>query len=221
MERIVHQIFLLGRLVLLFTKRNIVPISILATPFAAYFIFKKSRRMSSLDHLPRRFKNFEFKGFVTKVGDGDGFRAVHIPLLRFRSSIKGVEPFSIRLAGIDAPEVRFFDRPEQPFAKEAREELRRMVLNKNVRIRVLDIDHYRRIVAMVFVRKNALQNLNVNLEMVRNGLACVYNGTKTSFGGLKSKFVEEERRAQKKKLGIWSDPTFILPKEYKEKHRVK
>ncbi|ELA42200.1 uncharacterized protein VICG_00843 [Vittaforma corneae ATCC 50505] len=221
MDRIMHQIFLLNRHMLFFMKENILPISILVTPLTIYFVFKKSRRMTSLDHLPRRFKSFEFKGIVTKVGDGDGFKVVHMPLLRFKSSIKGIEPLSIRLAGIDAPEVRFFDRPEQPFAKEAREELRRLVLNKKVKIRVLDIDHYRRIVAMVFVRKNTFQNLNVNLEMVKKGLACVYDSAKTSFGGLKSRFIEEEKRAQKKKLGIWSDPSFILPREFKEKHRMR
>lgn len=205
--------------ILPFVVRNIIPISILGLPFVGYFIYRHTRRMTSVVDLPRNFMDFTFKGFVCKVGDGDGFKAVHVPLLRLTSGCQDAEPLSIRLAGIDAPEVRLFNRPEQPFAKEARGELKKLVLNRKVDIRVLDVDQYRRIVAMVHVRRWGLWSLNVNIEMVRRGMACVYTGAGASFGGLKTKLVEEESIARARRLGIWSDPIYESPMEFKRRFR--
>lgn len=198
-----------------FLKNNLFPLSILFVPLLLYFIYTKSRRITKLAHLPKNFKNFQFKAFVTKVGDGDGFKAIHIPLIRFSSNLKGIESLSIRLAGIDAPEVRYFNRPEQPFSKESKEELTKLILNKKVKIKVLNIDRYNRIIGMVYLKKNIFKYFNVNIEMIRKGMACVYLSSITSFGGIKEEFLKEEKKAKTKKIGIWSDPNFILPQLYK------
>ena len=48
-------------------------------------------------------RNVTIEGRVTRVGDGDGFRMLHhpeYPLIRYPTTL------SVRLAGVDAPEVR-------------------------------------------------------------------------------------------------------------------
>lgn len=106
-------------------------------------------------------------GKCTSVGDADGFRLYHTPgppLYRdlmyssvpaqrsdgggssgsSSSSLHGSHPphtatISIRLAGADAPELAHFGRPAQPFAKEAKDELQRLVLGKTVWCQVRDV----------------------------------------------------------------------------------
>lgn len=197
-----------------FLTQNMIPISILTLPFIFYFIFKHSRRISSINDLPRT-PGFEFNAFVSRVGDGDGFWAIHVPLLRCVSKTAMALP--VRLAGIDAPEVRYFSRPEQPFSREARDELRALILHRVVKIRVLDIDTYGRIIGIVYV---GLWRKNVNIEMVRKGLACVYTGTCVSFEGMKEKLVEVEKKAKEKRIGIWSQEDYISPMEFKRRNKI-
>jgi endonuclease YncB( thermonuclease family) len=51
-------------------------------------------------------RNVSIVGLVTRVGDGDGFRILHYPkypLVRVPTTL------SVRLAGVDAPEVIYFN----------------------------------------------------------------------------------------------------------------
>ncbi|KAJ5086093.1 hypothetical protein N7532_010864 [Penicillium argentinense] len=59
----------------------------------------------------------------------------------------------IRLAGVDAPELAHFGRPEQPFAREAHAWLTGYLLNRRIRAFVYRQDQYNRVVASVFVRR--------------------------------------------------------------------
>lgn len=47
-------------------------------------------------------KNVTIHGIVSKVGDGDGFRLLHHPKYPL---VRASETLSVRLAGVDAPEV--------------------------------------------------------------------------------------------------------------------
>lgn len=82
-------------------------------------------------------------GKCTSVGDADGFRLYHTPgppvyrnMLYGNIGKKSHPPnsktISVRLAGADAPELAHFGKPAQPFAKEAKEELQKIVLGKTV-----------------------------------------------------------------------------------------
>jgi hypothetical protein len=106
-------------------------------------------------------------GRCTSVGDADGFRLYHTPGPPiFRSMIYGEssntsskkatqgngraashETLSIRLAGADAPESSHFGKPGQPLAKEAKEELEKLVLEKTVWCQAAHIDQYQRLVS--------------------------------------------------------------------------
>ena len=82
----------------------------------------------------------------------------------------------IRLVGIDAPETSHKKRePGQPFSQKSKKYLTGLVLNKSVDVKSYGTDRYGRTLAVVFV-----DGKNVNLEMVRAGLAEVYRGPPAS-----------------------------------------
>ena len=69
-----------------------------------------------------------FTGPVTKVHDGD---SIHI-------TPKGKKRVIIRLAGIDAPEIK------QPFGIASRDKLRSMILNRTAKAKCHKVDRYKR-----------------------------------------------------------------------------
>lgn len=151
-------------------------------------------------------------GLVTHVGDGDGFK-VEVSSKFFSCSKSKI--VSVRLAGIDAPEVRNYNKPGQPMSKESKKMLKGLILGKMVRLECLDTDRYGRIIAMAHVKKMLFLYKNVNLEMVRTGMAAVYHSKNASYGNIKMQLIDLEQEAKKKKIGIWSLNTFEHPQEFK------
>lgn len=163
---------------------------------------------------------FWMKGIVTQVGDGDGFSISHQPLFRSASSGNGCS-LKVRMVAIDAPEVRCYNKPEQPFAKEAKEHLQALILNKLVTMNVYKLDLYNRMLWMVYVKNGWFGSINVNLEMIKSGLACVYESSYTTFGGMEDVFRKEEALAKINKRGMWINSNTILPIDYKKMYRNK
>jgi endonuclease YncB( thermonuclease family) len=124
---------------------------------------------------------------VARVTDGD--------TIRVRA---GDNRVVIRLVGIDAPETsRGKNEPGQAFSDQASKRLASLVLNRTVEIKPYGQDRYGRTLAEVFV-----EGKNVNLEMVKAGLAEVYRGA-PALGldlGLYRKAEEDARNAR---LGMW------------------
>lgn len=90
---------------------------------------------------------------VIRVFDGDTFLA---------RTADGAE-LRVRLSEIDAPEKG------EPWSNRARDRLRQLIDQREVSIRLFDIDSYRRLVARVYVG-----DTDVNAVLVREGLAAVY-----------------------------------------------
>jgi endonuclease YncB( thermonuclease family) len=109
--------------------------------------------------LPKHILAAQFK--VIRVYDGDTIKAKSIS-----------KEITIRLVGIDAPETsKKKNEPGQPYSRKAREYLNDLILNKMIDIRDYGADLYRRILGEVFVN-----GINVNLQMIKVGLAEVYKG---------------------------------------------
>ena len=74
---------------------------------------------------------------------------------------------------------------------------------------------------MVFVKKYILWIFpvwrNVSLEMVKVGLACVYNNSMGVYGGIRQELELEEKRAKAKRRGMWSLKSVVTPMDYKRK----
>jgi micrococcal nuclease len=114
------------------------------------------------------------------------------------------ERLRIRLAEIDAPERG------QPWSARARQALRDKILDRRVRLDVIDIDRYGRSVAHVW-----LGNRHVNRELVREGHAWAY------LHYLRDEtLLADENHAREHRLGLWSMPEPVEPWRWRRGSRT-
>jgi endonuclease YncB( thermonuclease family) len=150
-------------------------------------------------------------GIVTKVSDGD---TIHLTTPE-QTKLK------VRLYGIDAPETDKINnhtgrvsKPGQPYGEESWKALESKIMGKKVRMEILDIDKYRRMVGMI-----DLDNRNINLEMVREGYAESFiEYLKEPY---RSEFMKVEKEARSTKRGIWSLPEYERPREFRKRLKVR
>ncbi len=149
------------------------------------------------------FKGQKFK--VLKVYDGDTIKVTGLDLT-----------FKIRLVGIDCPETEYGKRPGQPFSQKAKLYLKNLLNSKTVSIKSYGTGGYNRQLAEVFVNGK-----NINLEMIKAGLAEVYKGRRPK--SLDSKtYLMEESRAKRAKKGMWNQSkSYVSPKQWRKDHPSK
>jgi micrococcal nuclease len=141
---------------------------------------------------------------VNRVTDGDTIQVI----------ADGTK-ITIRLVGIDAPEVSHAkNQPGQPFGEVATKHLAGMVLNKTAEIKSYGPDRYGRTLGEVFVDAK-----NINLEMVKAGLAEVYRGTPAK-GQNMEPYWKAEEEAKAAKRGIWAlGDKYRSPREWRKTHQ--
>ena len=143
---------------------------------------------------------------VTEVCDGDTIKVKGY----------GVE-IKLRLAGIDAPEttknkIGFGQR----YSQEARGYLSGMVLNKTIEIKGHGYIHFDLMLGTVF-----LDGKNINLEMVRAGLAEVYRREPPKDLNL-DPFFKAERQSRAEKKGIWiQGDGYVSPRTWRKRQKLK
>ena len=137
---------------------------------------------------------------VSRVIDGDTIEVK-----------KGATKIIVRLVGVDAPEAsRKKHEPGQPYSQQAIQHLNKLVLNRTVDVKTFGTDRYGRALAEVFVGGN-----NVNLEMVKAGLAEAYRGTPAS-GHNMEPYWRAEEEARKASRGMWQlGDKYVSPREYR------
>ncbi|TKA23015.1 hypothetical protein B0A50_07233 [Salinomyces thailandicus] len=199
------------------------------------------RRIPSVDYLkPGLLRRRSLYGYVSRVGDGDNFHLFHTPggrLLgwgwlpwRRMSDIKKFKgkTVPVRIAGVDAPERAHFGRPEQPHSQEALDWLQSFILHRYVRAYPYRKDQYGRAVSTVYRRRWLFWKSDVGYNMLKRGLATVYEAKFGSeFGGKEEQYKAAEARAREKKVGMWQQPGVVAkllgrkqhttesPREYK------
>lgn len=132
-----------------------------------------------------------WSGKVVGVADGDTITVLH--------NGKGEK---IRLYGIDTPEKR------QAYGKRAKQFTSDMVSGKIVEVETKDTDRYGRIVGIVSVNGESL-----NEALIKDGFAWVYrNYCKESFC---EDWLNLESVARYGKIGLWSDPIPIPPWDFR------
>lgn len=150
-------------------------------------------------------------GTVTKVTDGD---TIHV------TTPEGTK-LKVRLYGIDAPETPKVNqrsgrisKPGQPHGEESWKALEIKIMRKQVKLDIIDIDKYRRMVGIVW-----LGDRNINLEMLSEGYAEAYvEYLKPPY---RSEFIEAEREAKSANKGIWKLPEYERPKDFRKRLKVR
>ncbi|UFS72783.1 thermonuclease family protein [Geomonas sp. RF6] len=144
-------------------------------------------------------------GFVIKVADGDTITVIDSLGTKVR----------VRLYGIDAPEIEKINKrtdriskPGQPYGDEAWKALSGKILRQSVKLDVIAVDLYRRLVCLVW-----LGSRNINQEMVAEGWAWAYRDyLETPYA---SEFIDAEVRARNSKLGLWQGVNQLPPWEFR------
>jgi endonuclease YncB( thermonuclease family) len=140
----------------------------------------------------------------TRVTDGDTINVIsngHKEIIRF--------------VGIDAPETSKKKHEQgQPFSQKSTKYLAGLVLNKSVDVQSYGTDRYGRTLAVVFV-----DGKNVNLEMVKAGLAEVYRGPPAKGLDL-APYWKAETEAREAGREMWSlGDKYISPREWRRGKR--
>ena len=136
----------------------------------------------------------EVKGVVYKIIDGDSI------VVRLEKGKK----IEVRLYGIDSPEY------DQPYSKLSKRYLVQKVLKKAVFLNIIDIDRYKRQVAMVRQDK-----LIINSELVKLGYAWVY--PKYCKKDTCKVWKKYQKKAKKSRKGLWKDKKPTSPWQWKHK----
>lgn len=162
------------------------------------------------------------RGRAVRVSDGDTIRFLHAPTWWSPTSLKKGENSSttalpIRICTIDTPETAKFGKSGQPFGPEAKENLKSLLKNKRVNVRLLQRDQYSRGVAQVYTGRLFLKKF-VDEQMLKDGLAEVYTGGGAVYGpkGL-DEYLAIQEEAQQEKKGIWSQKNRESAAEYKKR----
>lgn len=135
---------------------------------------------------------------VTKVIDGDT-----VKVRKYGNTIK------VRLSKIDCPENG------QKYYNEATEFLRNLIMGKKVKLVIVDVDRYGRLVADIYYN-----GVWINLKIVENGFAehfINYSKNPKLFKILD----DAESQAQSEKLNIWSQKDYESPSSYRKRMRAK
>ena len=132
---------------------------------------------------------------VVKVIDGDTLEVRH----------QG-RKLRVRLFGIDAPEW------QQEFSHQAKEFTRQRVEGQRVELRSKDWDKYGRLVAVVHVSGNSL-----NEELLREGLAWVH--IYYCKEPICRKWRQLEKEARMARRGLWKNDNPVSPWKWKQSHK--
>lgn len=138
------------------------------------------------------------EGMVRAVYDGDTV------LLTTREESR----LKVRLYGIDAPETRKPDKPGQPYGDVARRTLMFKVMGRRVTAEIVDIDQYKRAVAVI-----RYSGRDINREMVSEGMAWAYR--QYLEGAYASEYIGAENMARSRRAGLWRESTPHPPWEFR------
>lgn len=157
--------------------------------------FKIIPQFDTVDDVPKEYfqQNKYIYAFVERIIDGDTIRVRHLPAYRFRLlgnpqplQQRGIaqDTLSIRIYGVDTPELAKKGQPSQPYAEEAKHFTSSLVYHRVVKITFLRKDQYRRAVCSVQTLGSGflcswipfLGPKDLSVELASAGLAELYTG---------------------------------------------
>lgn len=141
------------------------------------------------------------QGKISRVYDGDTF-------ILTSDSIKT----RIRIEGCDTPEQTGYVTKDQPFARIATDSIKKLLLNKDVKVIVTGVDKYGRTLGKVM-----LDTIDVSEYILSNGLGWYLS---TNLKDDRSKYKKLRNKAKKAKLGLWTDENAVNPKVWRELYAI-
>ena len=123
---------------------------------------------------------------IVKIFDGDTIQVKGFGL-----------KFTIRLMGIDTPELGRKGKKRQPYSLQAKQKLTHLLQEKTISLKQYGMGKYNRVLAEIFVNET-----NINLEMVRSGFAQVYRGKRSKKFDA-TPYFQAEKRAKLSRKGMW------------------
>ncbi len=157
----------------------LVLLLVLLSFFGGSYFEKQKIKSSPYPQNPLNPSNLNLT--VTEVTDGD--------------TMKLSNEKTFRLYGINAPEVK------EPFYEEAKTFTQNLVLGKEISFEQENnykVDKFERELGYIFVG-----GVNLNIELVRNGLARVVLYEKRAKIKYQDKLLSAEKSAKELRLGIW------------------
>jgi len=107
------------------------------------------------------------EGKVVKVYDADTITVAN----RIGNNANDIFRFSIRLRGIDSPEIKSKNAHTKAKAQEARDVVKEMVFGKIVRLENVSLEKYGRLLADVYI-----DDIHLNQWLLDNNYAVEYDG---------------------------------------------
>mmetsp|Transcript_10103 Transcript_10103/g.14059 ORF Transcript_10103/g.14059 Transcript_10103/m.14059 type:complete len:301 (-) Transcript_10103:24-926(-) len=203
----------------------------IALAVAGYEVGPSMRMYPTARDVPERLIRQQgwISGIVETVPDGDGFRLTHTPLVGI--SLNLPPPFgslgdpskrrlsertiSVRLYGVDAPEMGKFGHTNQPFAVKSKKYLESQILGKKVHVQTLSRDQYGRIIGRTKVGMWPFRS-DPSEGLLKEGLAEVYRGRGAQYAGNEARLEGYEDTAKRAGKGMWSQGAKrVSPGEYK------
>jgi endonuclease YncB( thermonuclease family) len=138
-----------------------------------------------------------YYGRVDRVIDGDT-----VSLLT-----RDYERLRVRLYGIDTPEKN------QTWGPQATKALSAILAGQEVEVVVEDVDRFSRQVGIIF-----LDGLNVNLKMVFDGHAWVYEHYCVRWD-VCQEMLKAQDQARAAGRGLWGQPEAVAPWDHRREHR--
>lgn len=112
------------------------------------------------------------EGHVVKVYDGDTITIAS--KLPYSDSL--LYRFSVRLHGIDTPEMKTKDQDEKIIATKARDRVHGLVFGKLVELKDVQTEKYGRLLARVYITTDKGERLCINDILIQERLAVKYDG---------------------------------------------
>ena len=131
---------------------------------------------------------FAFPAKVIKISDGDTITV-----------LSGKEQTKVRLYGIDAPEKK------QDYGQRSKQFLASLIAGQVVEIEPKGKDRYKRTLGTIYYKGQ-----DINAQMVLNGYAWAY----VKYSRI---YVDQEKTAREKKLGLWQSSNPTPPWEWRKR----
>ena len=130
----------------------------------------------------------------------------------------GSDTVKVRLQGIDAPERG------QPYGKQSKRNLERLLAGKTVSIDVSKTDRYGRIIAVVFRKPSGCNDCayswDINLEQVKSGYAWWYKYYSREQSWIDRRaYQAAEQDARVENRGLWAAPDPVNPYDWRKSKR--